>query len=116
MPRPKTSPGEAVLTTVGTTPESSVAVGAVHVTETPVELTGMATLMSFGQPEITGAVESIVATKTWDRKNIWIDTHFSDKSNKTSRQTIRSITFTDSERQVQTFFPSRNQTKINRTK
>ena len=50
-----------MLVTVGVTPELSVAVGEVHVTETPVEPVGMATLMSDGHPEMTGAVESEVA-------------------------------------------------------
>ena len=47
-----------MLVTVGATPESSVAVGAVHVTATPLEPRGIATLMSDGQPEMTGAVLS----------------------------------------------------------
>ena len=61
MPTLKVSPGELVLVTVGVTPELSVAVGEVHVTETPVEPVGMATLMSDGHPEMTGAVLSMVA-------------------------------------------------------
>ena len=61
VPTPKVSPGELVLVIVGATPELSVAVGAVHVTEAPVEPVDMATLMSDGHPEMTGAVLSIVA-------------------------------------------------------
>ena len=64
VPTPKASPGELVLATVGATPELSVAVGAVHVTATLVEPEGMATLMSDGQPEMTGAVLSTVAMVT----------------------------------------------------
>ena len=65
VPTPKASPGELVLVVVGATPESSVAVGEVHVTETLVEPLGMATLMSDGHPEMTGAELSIVAKKLW---------------------------------------------------
>ena len=61
MPTLKVSPGELVLVTVGVTPELSVAVGEVHVTETPVDPLGMVTLMSDGHPEMTGAVLSMVA-------------------------------------------------------
>ena len=50
-----------MLVMVGTSPELSVAVGSVHVTETPVDPVGMATLMSDGHPEMTGAVVSTVA-------------------------------------------------------
>ena len=66
VPTPNISPGELVSKTVGATPESSVAVGAVHVTETLVEPLGMATLMSDGHPEMTGAVASIVANTVMD--------------------------------------------------
>ena len=61
VPTPKVSPGELVLVMVGTSPELSVAVGSVHVTETPVDPVEMATLMSDGHPEMTGAVVSTVA-------------------------------------------------------
>ena len=63
VPTPNVSPGELVVVMVGVTPELSVAVGAVHVTATPVDPVGMATLMSDGHPEMTGAVVSMVANK-----------------------------------------------------
>ena len=50
-----------MLKTVGAIPELSVAVGAVHVTEAPVDPVDMVTLMSDGHPEMTGAVVSTVA-------------------------------------------------------
>ena len=57
-----------MLVVVGATPESSVAVGEVHVTETLVEPLGMATLMSDGHPEMTGPVVSTVAEVDRDGK------------------------------------------------
>ena len=63
VPTLKASPGELVLVTDGTSPESSVAKGSVQVTATLVDPLGMATLMSDGHPEMTGAVLSIVAKK-----------------------------------------------------
>ena len=61
VPTPKASPGELVLVTVGATPELSVAVGEVHVTEAPVDPVATETLMSEGHPLMTGAVLSTVA-------------------------------------------------------
>ena len=57
----KVSPGDLVELDVGTAPELSVAVGSVHVTETPVDPVGIATLMLSGHPLMTGSVPSPVA-------------------------------------------------------
>ena len=61
MPTPNTLPGELVEETLTSPPELSVAVGSFHVTETPLEPVGIATLISEGQPVITGSVLSMVA-------------------------------------------------------
>ena len=59
MPTLKVSPGDLLELDVGTAPELSVAVGSVHVTDTPVEPNGIATLMLSGHPVMTGSVLSV---------------------------------------------------------
>ena len=61
MPTLNVSPGELVEVNPTVAPELSVAVGAVHVTETPVDPTGIATLMLLGHPLMTGSMLSTVA-------------------------------------------------------
>ena len=61
VPAEKESPGLAVDVDVGATPESSAAVGSVHVTATAVPPRVVWTVMSLGQPEMTGGVLSMVA-------------------------------------------------------
>ena len=63
-------PGELVEVELTREPELSVAVGSVHVTATPLDPTGIATLMFSGQPVITGSTLSTVAKiqMTWVMK------------------------------------------------
>ena len=63
VPTEKESPGLAVDVDVGITPESSVAVGSVHVTATASPFSVVWTVMSPGQPVMTGPVSSMLAFK-----------------------------------------------------
>ena len=56
------APGPRVFSKVGGTPELSVAVGSVHVTVVAVLPVGAVTVMSSGQPVITGGVRSSEGT------------------------------------------------------
>ena len=59
VPTGKDCPGAWDLLRVGATPESSIAVGSVHVAAAEVLPAGLVTLIAFrGQPVITGAVMS----------------------------------------------------------
>ena len=61
LPTEKESPGLALLVDVTAAPESSTAVGSVHVTATADPSSVVWTVMSLGQLEMTGGVLSMDA-------------------------------------------------------